>query len=89
MIENVFGILVARWEILLTTINIMPENFESIVLAYVTLHNFVKLNSLYASVYCPETFADWENASNIIHTGIWRNEIQTTLLSVKVSVNQH
>lgn len=67
----------------------MPENAESIMLACVTLHNFLKLNSLSASLYFPPTFADWEDASTITQPRIWKNELQTALSSVKPSANQH
>lgn len=42
-IENAFGILSARWRILLTTINVNAENVDKIVKACVCLHNFVKI----------------------------------------------
>ena len=52
VIENTFGILVARWRILLSKINCFPENVEKIVLAAIALHNFIELNASEGSSYC-------------------------------------
>lgn len=75
VIENAFGILVARWRILLTKINCYPENADKIVLATIALHNFIKLNSVEGSSYCPEGFVDREDADGIIRPGDWRKQI--------------
>lgn len=40
IIENVFGILSARFRVLLTTINLHPDKVKSVVLACIYLHNF-------------------------------------------------
>ena len=42
MIENVFGILTTKWRILKTTINTKVELAEDIVLATVSLHNWLR-----------------------------------------------
>lgn len=68
VIENAFGILVARWRILLTTLNILPSNADKIVKACVILHNFLKLND---SSYCPQDYVDRYAGENIIN-GLWR-----------------
>ncbi|KAK8776313.1 hypothetical protein V5799_030340 [Amblyomma americanum] len=44
--ENAFGITVARWRILLRTINLHPKNVDYVVKATCVLHNFIlTLNS--------------------------------------------
>lgn len=54
-IENAFGILVGRWRILLTTLNLRPKNITHIMLATVCLHNFVNSHEANRSLvqYCP------------------------------------
>lgn len=69
VIENAFGILVARWRILKNALIMEPENAEYVVLACVILHNFLKKNS---SVYCPPTFVDRETESGEVFAGTWR-----------------
>lgn len=73
VIENAFGILVARWRILKTSINMFPENAEKVVLAAVALHNFIKINDS-AVKYCPSNYVDWEDNDHVLHTGEWRHE---------------
>ena len=42
-IENMFGILVARWRLYHTPIIASVENVESYVLATLALHNYIRL----------------------------------------------
>lgn len=69
-IENTFGILCARWRILLNNINCHPKNVDKIIKAVVVLHNFVNLND---KLYCPGNFVDhYENG--VLIEGLWRQE---------------
>lgn len=43
--ENVFGILAARFRIFHTEINMKPGNIEKVVLACCALHNFLRRNT--------------------------------------------
>ena len=45
VIENTFGVLAARWLVLLKTIAVHPKNVDKIVLATVALHNFMLSNA--------------------------------------------
>ena len=42
VIENTFGILVARWRLLAKTMNMDPENCITSIKACLVLHNYVK-----------------------------------------------
>lgn len=78
-IENTFGILVARWRILKTTINAKAENIDNVVKAVTILHNYclTEMGSESNSLYCPPGFADSDGKEN----GGWRQE-QVSLQSV-------
>jgi hypothetical protein len=72
VIENSFGILVARWRILKTTINAKIENVDNIVKALVVLHNYcqLELDKEKTNIYCPPGFVDSGEELN----GTWRQE---------------
>lgn len=71
VIENAFGIMVARWRILTKTICTSLLTADKIVQACVVLHNFL----MNKSNYCNRGFADEFNGCEIIE-GLWRNELQ-------------
>nr|CAH7749890.1 unnamed protein product [Callosobruchus chinensis] len=60
VIENTFGIMVARWRILKASINANIENVDNIVKAAVVLHNYcqTELSSFESNIYCPQNFVD-------------------------------
>lgn len=73
VIENAFSILSARWQILLSTINLNPENSIAIVKALICLHNFIMITNEEmdmpdARLYCPPNFVDHMDEEN----GEWR-----------------
>lgn len=72
VIENAFGILVAKWRILSTTLNMLPTNADKIVKASVVLHNFVKLND---SAYITPDFVDRYDENDVLIEGLWRREV--------------
>lgn len=76
VIENSFGILTARWRILLTTIELEPQNCEKIVLACIVLHNFIMLND-HQRWYCPPNFIDYIDENGSVQDGGWRNVVRT------------
>ncbi|XP_062559309.1 uncharacterized protein LOC134224092 [Armigeres subalbatus] len=73
-IENAFGILTARWRILLAPLNLQPTSAENIVKATIVLHNFLKHQD--GNLYAPPVFVDQigENGE-IIAPGAWRLEV--------------
>lgn len=86
-IENSFGILVARWRVLLNTLYMLPKNAEKVVLACVALHNFLRSSIISQDTYVPANFVDREVQGNLIH-GTWRNEIRS-LPSIQPSSTHH
>ena len=72
IVENVFGILVNRFRILLSPLQVSPDNAEKIVLACCALHNVLRDKT----PDCPHPgSADIENLEEgKIHEGSWRSE---------------
>ena len=71
IIENAFGILVARWRIFKTEINAEPTRVESFTKASVVLHNWL-INKQFEQ-YVPATFADtWSTQRQAWIPGEWR-----------------
>ena len=61
-IENVFGILVAGWRIFQKCIELRPESVEKLLLAAITLHNYLRQTD--NASYNPSGFIDWENGDS-------------------------
>ena len=78
VIENTFGVLAARWQVLLKTIAVHPKNADKIVLATVILHNFMLSNA--RRQYMPEDFTDRAEDESVVK-GRWR-EILNGLNSI-------
>lgn len=74
--ENTFGILTARFRVLLTTIEFLPEGCKTVILACIALHNYIMTNDEHR-LYCPPNFVDQENDCGIIEEGEWRNELKS------------
>ena len=74
IIENAFGLLVARWRIFHTPINATVEHVESYVQAAVALHNY--LGQTENSMYCPAGFTDSESKNGDVRPGEWRSMAQ-------------
>jgi hypothetical protein len=74
IIENSFGILVARWRILKTTILAHLNNIDKIVKAVICLHNFINKENMKQKLnyYNPPGFTDQDDCDN----GDWRREIE-------------
>ena len=72
VIENTFGILVARWRVLQSAIDATPEKVEKIVLACIALHNYLRQAD--SARYTPSGFIDSEDSTGTIKKGLWREE---------------
>lgn len=75
IVENVFGILAARWRIFRRPLEAKPDNVDHMVKATIVLHNY--LLSTDASIeptvrYVPPRFVDYIGENGDIHAGQWR-----------------
>ena len=71
VIENAFGILVARWRIFRGFIRASVENVERYVLAALCLHKYLRQTD--NASYGPAGFIDSEDSSGCIKHGEWRS----------------
>lgn len=75
-IENAFGILTARWQILQKPLSMSLENSEMLFKALVCLHNFIMIGEeelpVFNRRYCPPDYVDQEDY--IVKEGRWRQQ---------------
>ena len=75
IVENGFGILASRFRVFMKPIVLEPSEVESIVLASVTLHNFLRCNGGARAAYSPPGSFDQEDTvTGTITDGSWRRE---------------
>jgi hypothetical protein len=77
VVENAFGILVARWRIFRQPLCGKLETADYIVLAAVCLHNFI-IRSREREVrerHIPERFVDTERNNGSIQNGLWQSHV--------------
>ncbi|XP_040357268.1 protein ANTAGONIST OF LIKE HETEROCHROMATIN PROTEIN 1-like [Ixodes scapularis] len=79
IVENGFGILAARWRVLLGRLNLLPQNAEFVVLACCVLHNFLCAGREQA--YMPAEYVDTEDKQGNVTLGRWRSEVDKSHLS--------
>ncbi|XP_054747281.1 putative nuclease HARBI1 [Anastrepha obliqua] len=77
IVENVFGILVSRFGVLQTTIQLAPEKAQIIVLACCYLHNFLRKKKSYSFSHLIDQ--EDENSGSIAQ-GAWRRESHLNVL---------
>ena len=73
IVENAFGILVARWRIFRQPIVADPHNVERFVKATVVLHNFLSVE--HSAAYCPSDFVNSE-VNDAVTPGSWRDGLE-------------
>ena len=71
-IENVFGILAARWRIFRRPIRAIVNTVENIIKACVCLHNYFKQTD--SAKYTPICFVDSTDSTGNITEGNWRSD---------------
>ncbi|XP_060566998.1 uncharacterized protein LOC132725830 [Ruditapes philippinarum] len=70
VVENAFGILSQRWQVLLGTMQQQPETARLIVEACVGLHNLMRMNYPTLNIAA----LDHEDANHDIIPGLWRSD---------------
>ncbi|KAM7309951.1 protein ALP1-like [Ixodes scapularis] len=78
IIENAFGILVARWRIFRQPIQASEETLEAVVWACVNLHNYLRVcdeSEQGHRRYCPQNYADHETPLGGVVSGGWRADV--------------
>lgn len=84
VVENVFGMLVARFGVLQTTISVSPKKAQTIVLACCYLHNYLRQKKTYAFF---ELVDKQSTISGEITEGIWRKNVTLNDLECTNSKN--
>ncbi|XP_065295881.2 uncharacterized protein [Dermacentor albipictus] len=88
IVENAFGILTARWRILLGPMNLLPKNATFAVLACCALHNFI--SSARETTYCPPGYVDSEDDYGNIVPGQWRSDaVSSSLLDLETTQSRN
>lgn len=73
IVENAFGILVARWKILQRPLAVKLSSAEAIIQAVVCLHNFIMTEN--NKQYFPHGIVDFETNDGEIILGSWRGTV--------------
>ena len=78
-IENTFGILTARWQMLKKPLRMSEKNCENLFKALIVLHNFIMIGESSVDpkdrAYAPPNFTDTEEADGSIRPGQWREHV--------------
>ena len=76
--ENRFGILANRWKAFRRPFSLEAEKVRIVVLATITLHNWLRKDSSYGKVYISSELVDNEDiTTGEITEGAWRKDPPT------------
>ena len=71
IVENAFGILSSRFRIFLSTLNLAPDKVETVTLASIVLHNYLRRQ--HAATTC--STVDTEDVDHgLVRGGTWRRQ---------------
>ncbi len=85
IVENAFGILATRFRIFRRTLEISPQNVDKVVLASVTLHNFLRQKC--GKQYIGPVLIDHENPEHNYIPGRWRDDFNMPPLAAAAARN--
>ena len=87
--ENLFGMLANRWRVFRTVLHLIPSSVESLVMAALVLHNYLRKSSS-RNVYCPHGLLDTESRDGELTNGLWRQDgTSESFLPLSVPVTGH
>ena len=87
--ENLFGILANSWRVFRTVLQLIPSSVESLVMAALVLHNYLRKSSS-KNVYCPHGLLDTEFRDGELTNGLWRQDgTSESFLSLSVPATGH
>ena len=75
--ENLFGIIVNRWRVLRSVIFLPPNTVEHLVLAILSLHNYLRRSGS-RNIYCPPGLTDVEDRNGNLIEGSWRQSYNSS-----------
>ena len=79
--ENILGILGNRWRCFRAPFLLCPEKVQQIIMAILTLHNWLRSDNASRNIYCPLTLIDREDMdTGELIPGIWRDDIPSESL---------
>lgn len=89
LVENVFGILAAKWEIFNGPINLAPIHVVDLTLACCALHNFlIKENKKRGENYIHSTMVDVETSDGTVVPGSWRKTVSSSQIRLQPTGNR-
>lgn len=84
IIENVFGLLATVFRVFRRPIALNPKKVETVVLACISLHNFLRRNTKSVQTYTPPgTFDSEDLETGVIIPGSWRHENEEGFLNLQ------
>ena len=89
VVENLFGILANRWQLLFRPIPLNPDFVSDLTLAMLTLHNALR-QGICREIYCPKGLADeHDSITEEFIPGQWRASKHNSQISLHVPANGH
>ena len=88
--ENAFGILANRWRVFRKPFLLKPEKVKLITYSCLILYIFLRSESTSGKIYIPPNLLDFEDMSDNIIPGAWRNDVpKDSWLDLEPSVNRN
>ena len=88
--ENLFGIIANRWRVFRSVILLPQKTIETLILATLCVHNFLRRRRVTKNVYCPPGLAVRITSSGDVIPGDWRkNQPTDSLHALQVPATGH